>query len=224
VIALHASTDAILLVVKLLEPLNMGRNDHYVSQTYLRHFASPKGYLVPYYKNAQVVAGKPKRTKSICFETEGDTNKYFDNPRLLDEFLPAFENPWKNNIAKLENGVFDANTKFELAGYIAFLRSCSPTAKRLGQRMIAGALEPVAYEIGLSNLDKADYLSDEHKLALRNAFEKREIEIKIDREFAHAQGMRALIGMLYRYYCSHWLVLINETNIPFITSDNPAIL
>jgi len=113
--------------------------------------------------------------------------------------------------------------KFELAGYIAFLRSCSPTAKRLGQRMIAGALEPVAYEIGLSNLDKADYLSDEHKLALRNAFEKREIEIKIDREFAHAQGMRALIGMLYRYYCSHWLVLINETNIPFIIQQSYSI-
>lgn len=202
----------------------MESNDHYVSQTYLRHFANPNGDIVPYYKNAQVVVGKPKRPKSICFETEGDTNKYFQNPRLLDEFLPAFENPWNNNIASLENGFLDKNIKFELAGYIAFLRSCSPTAKRLGQRMIAGAIEPMAYEIGLSGLDKADYLSDKDKLALRNAFHKREIEINIDRDFAHAQSMRALIGLLHRYYCSHWLVLINETNIPFITSDNPAIL
>jgi hypothetical protein len=36
--------------------------------------------------------------------------------------------------------------------------------------------------------------------------------------------MRALEGAIHRYYCSRWLVLINETDIPFITSDNPAIL
>jgi len=59
---------------------------------------------------------------------------------------------------------------------------------------------------------------------LRNAIQNKEIGIKIDREFAHAQGMRALEGAINRYYCSRWLVLINETDIPFITSDNPAIL
>lgn len=202
----------------------MARKDHYVSQTYLRLFVGPNGNLVPYYKNARAIVGKPKRPKSICFETEGDTNKYFENPRLLDKFLPAFENPWENNIVKLERGVLDANTKYELAGYIAFLRSCTPTAKRFGQQSVAGVIEPVAYKVMLSTLDKADYLSDEHKLTLRNAIQNKEIGIKIDREFAHAQGMRALEGAINRYYCSHWLVLINETDIPFITSDNPAIL
>lgn len=202
----------------------MARKDHYVSQTYLRLFVGPNGGLVPYYKNARVIVGKPKRPKSICFETEGDTNKYFENPRLLDQFLPAFENPWENNIVKLERGILDANTKYELAGYIAFLRSCTPTAKRFGQQSIAGVVEPVAYKVMLSTLDKADYLSDKHKLTLRNAIQNKEIGIKIDRKFAHAQGVRALEGAINRYYCSRWLVLINETDIPFITSDNPAIL
>jgi len=59
---------------------------------------------------------------------------------------------------------------------------------------------------------------------LRNAIQNRAIGVEIDREFAHAQGVRALEGATNRYYCSHWLVLINETCIPFITSDNPAIL
>ena len=202
----------------------MARKDHYVSQTYLRLFVGADGDLVPYYKNAQVIVGKPQRPKSICFETEGDTNKYFEDTRILDKFLTAFENPWKNNILKLERGVLDANTKYELAGYISFLRSCTPTAKRFGQQSIAGMVEPVAYKVMLSTLDKADYLSDEHKHTLQNAIQNKEIEIKIDREFAHAQGMRALEGAINRYYCSHWLVLINETDIPFITSDNPAIL
>ncbi len=200
------------------------RKDHYISQAYLRLFVGADGNLVPYYKNDSVIVGKPKRPKSICFETEGDTNKYFENPRLLDKFLPAFENHWGNNIIKLERGVLDANTKYELAGYIAFLRSCTPTAKRFNQKSIAGDIEPLFYKIGLSTLDNADYLSDEDKLTLRNAIQKKEIEIKIDREFAHAQGIRALEGMINTYYCSYWLVLINRTDIPFITSDNPAIL
>jgi len=202
----------------------MARKDHYVSQTYLRLFVGPNGDLVPYYKNTRAIVGKPKKPKSICFETEGDTNKYFEDTRLLDKFLPAFENPWKNNLIKLEKGVLDANTKYELAGYIAFLRSCTPTAKRFGQQSIAGVVEPVAYKVMLSTLEKADYLTDKHKLTLRNAIQNKEIGIKIDREFAHAQGMRVVEGIIHRYYCSHWLILINETDIPFITSDNPAIL
>ena len=100
----------------------MPYRDHYVSQTYLKHFTNSDGNIVPYYKNERVVTGKPKRPKSICFETEGDTNKYFENSRLLDDFLPAFENRWNHNIAELENGDLPANAKYELSGYIAFLR------------------------------------------------------------------------------------------------------
>ena len=88
-----------------------------------------------------------------------------------------------------------------MAGYIAFLRACTPTAKRFGQQSIAGVVEPVAYKVMLSTLEKADYLTDKHKLILRNAIQNKEIGIKIDREFAHAQGMRALEGAINRYYC-----------------------
>ena len=203
--------------------MDMARKDHYVSQTYLRHFASSNGDLVPYYKNAQVVAGKAKVPKSICFETEGDTNKYFQNPRILDEFLPAFENTWNSNIARLENQELDEKAKFEIAGYIAFLRACTPTAKRLNQQGIAGILKPVSYEVMLSTLEKGDYLKEEEKSCLYEAIQKGELNLKIDREFAHAQGMQAMVSILCTFYCSDWLVLFNKTDIPFITSDNPAI-
>ena len=76
----------------------------------------------------------------------------------------------------------------------------------------------------LTTLDKADYFSAKDKLTLRNKILNTEEILKIDRDFAHAQSMRTLEGVIHTYYCSRWLVLINETNIPFITSDNPAIL
>jgi hypothetical protein len=215
----------------------MARKDHYVSQTYLKLFVGPNGDLVPYYKNAYVIVGKPKKPKSICFETEGDTNKYFENPRILEEFLPAFENPWNNNVTKLEqcvlntkaksilkNRVLDAKTKFELAGYIAFLRLCTPIAKRILQQGISDMHKLIEDKVMLSTTENATYLSDKDKCTLREAILKRERGLDIDREYAHAQGMQNLEKAICRYYLWPWLVLINETDIPFITSDNPAIL
>jgi hypothetical protein len=202
----------------------MEHDDHYVSQTYLKHFTGANGDLVPYYKSGHVIVGKAKSPKSLCFETEGDTNKYFPNTRLLDEFLQAFENPWNKNIAKLEDGYLDANMKFELSGYIAFLRSCNPTAKRLGQQQISGVVKPTTYDIFMSTLEKNKELSVEIKTLLKKEFQDNKIGIEVDREFAHAQGMMTLMGILHRFYCSHWLVLINDSSTPFITSDNPAVL
>jgi hypothetical protein len=202
----------------------MARNDHYISQTYLKHFIGSNGCLVPYYKQGHVIVGKPKRPKSLCYETEGDTNKYFANHRLLDQFLPAFENPWHDNIAKLERGHIDSKTKFELSGYIAFLRSCTPTAKRLGQQLIAGIIKPLAYKVMENNLEKDNVIAKKDKAILKNDIKDNKIELNIDRDFAHAQHMIALVGMFYQLYCSQWRVLVNKTDMPFITSDNPATL
>lgn len=203
---------------------NEKKRDHYVAQAYLRQFASENGDLFPYYKKGHVVIGKSKKTKSICFEASGDTNQYFQNPRILDQYLATFENLWPNNVDKLEKHYLDGNTKYEIAGYIAFLRACNPTAKRLGQKALSGALEPLAYNIMSSKLEEYEGLSSETKTLISNAINEKKITLDIDREYAHAYGIKSLIDTLHRFYCSPWLVLKNNTNIPFITSDNPATL
>jgi hypothetical protein len=76
----------------------------------------------------------------------------------------------------------------------------------------------------LSTTDNATYLSDKDKSILREVILKRERGPDIEREYAHAQCMVSLDKATYRYYCWPWMIIINETNIPFITSDNPAIL
>jgi hypothetical protein len=72
----------------------------YVAQTYLRSFTDGKGFLTPYFKNGHVIIGKKKTPRQVCYETDGDSNQYFDNPRILDEYLPHIENPWADNVAK----------------------------------------------------------------------------------------------------------------------------
>lgn len=113
--------------------MRASQSDHFVSQTYLSHFVGKTGQLTPYYKDGYVVVGKPKWPKSICYELDGDLNTYFDDPRVLDTYLRPIETAWASNVASLRARTLIARERFEVALYIAYLRTCNPVAKRLGQ-------------------------------------------------------------------------------------------
>lgn len=202
----------------------MPKDDHFVAQTYLRGFADDEGFLTPYYKNGRVVIGKKKSPKQVCYETDGDSNTYFDNPRVLDEYLPHIENPWANNIAKLAAGDVDADCKYEIGAYIAFLRSCTPTAKRLGSNAMSANLQPLADKTLAEHFHELGETTGEVRSAIEKAIQERSIHAAVDEEYVHAVSIQHLVQATYRFYCFHWLVLVNETDTPFITSDNPASL
>lgn len=202
----------------------MPKDDHFVAQTYLRGFTDEEGLLFPYYKNGRVVIGKRKSPKQVCYETDGDSNTYFDNPRILDEYLPRIENPWTSNIAKLTAGDVDADCRYEMGAYIAFLRSCTPTAKRLGANAMSADLQPLVDKTLAEHLHELGEITYETRSAIEKAIQERGIHAVVDEEYVHAVSIQNLIQAAHRFYCSHWLVLVNETDIPFITSDNPASL
>ena len=206
----------------------MSQHDHYVSQTYLGLFAGTDGYLIPYYKDGRVVVGKPKRPKSICSEVDGDMNTYFDDERVLDVFLRPIETNWAENVRALSEGRLDATGKYELASYIAYLRACNPVAKRLGQTALAAMMQPERDKIIHEHLyhptPDSPPLDDSTRAKLQREFERGGIKTLVDRDYAHARGIASLTGVADRLYCSHWLKLRNDTNLPFITSDNPAVI
>jgi hypothetical protein len=202
----------------------MNRDDHYIARTYLKKFANEKGDIYPYYKKGHIIIGKPKKPKAICFETTGDTNKYFPDTRILDQYLPVFENTWADNIEKMDNQCLDGDTKYKIAGYVAFLRASTPTAKRLGQESISGVIKPLANKFMKSTLDENEILSPDTKALLYRAITEDQVALDVDREFAHALGIESLLSVLNQLYCSCWLVLRNITDIPLITSDNPTTL
>lgn len=197
--------------------------DHYVAQTYLEAFTNSKGMLVPYYKAENVVLGKPKSPKSICFETDGDTNKYFNDPRILDKYLPQFENPWKQNVETLRERHLDGMVKYQIAGYLAFLRCCTPAAKRLGQERIRATIQPTVQSV-LEHQFKIDPpASKEAREIIETLIEKKQITTEIDRQFPHALGISHLLSIASRFLSGRWLIMINKSDRPFITSDNPAV-
>jgi hypothetical protein len=198
------------------------KDDHFVAQTYLRSFVDDEGNLTPYYKNGRVIVGKKKTPRQVCYETDGDSNSYFDNPRILDEYLPHIENPWADNVAKLQAGEVNADCKYEIGAYISFLRSCTPTAKRLGAEMISANMQPLVDKTLAEHFHELGETTDEIRSAIKGAMDNRKIRAVVDEEYAHAISIQHLVNSAYRFYCSHWLVLLNETSIPFVSSDNPA--
>ena len=201
----------------------MAQQDHYVSQTYLERFANERGQLVPYYKSCHVTVGKPKSPKSICHETDGDANTYFDDPRVLDNYLAPVEKNWSTNVQALCDMRVDADIKYQLSAYISYLRACNPVAKRMGQDMLAETIQPIADKVMRENINDPT-LGPELQAKLMQELHLGNIRCVVDREYAHARGISSLIGVANRLYCSGWLKLFNETDIPFITSDNPAVL
>ncbi len=197
--------------------------DHYVAQTYLEAFANSEGMLIPYYKAKSIVLGKPKTPKAVCSEIDGDTNKYFTDPRIMDKYLPQFENRWKENVQALRDLFLNGMVKYQISGYVAFLRSCTPTAKRLGQERIRAAIQPMVQSVTERQFKLHPPKDEETRQIIKNLIEQKQITTEIDRQFPHALGISQLIGITARFLNGRWLVMINESNRRFITSDNPAI-
>ncbi|HEY0893473.1 MAG TPA: DUF4238 domain-containing protein [Cellvibrio sp.] len=197
--------------------------DHYVSQTYLSSFSNNAGFLIPYYKRGRITQGKSKSTSSICFEIDGDSNRLFSDPRIVDEYLRLFENNWATSVSALKNMQGGLDAKYAIAGYISFLQRCTPTAKRLAQNYLTHDIQPLIEGVIKECIGDSKLEPD-----IRNLFEQHQnercIEVEITPEYAHAMAINALVDGANSLFCSHWLVLFNNTEIPFITSDNPAVL
>jgi hypothetical protein len=196
--------------------------DHYVAQTYLEAFTNSNGLLVPYYKGKNTILGKPKSPKAVCFEIDGDTNKYLDDHRILDKYLPQFENSWKQNIKALRDRYLDATVKYQISGYVAFLRSCTPTSKRLGQERIRANMQLTVQKF-LEHSINVCPPKNKARDVIEMLIQQKQITTEIDRQFPHALGISQLLSISECLLKGSWLILINESERPFITSDNPAV-
>jgi hypothetical protein len=189
----------------------------------LRSFTNSEGYLIPYYKADHAIIGKPKLPKTVCYEVDGDSNKYFSDPRVLDSYLPQFENPWQQNVQALRRQSLDDIVKYQIAGYVAFSRTCTPTAKRMGKEMLEAVVQPTFDSIAERFFKEHPPESSKAMDLIGRALKQKEIRVDVDRQFPHALGISSLVQSIERYFHGNWLVMINEGSRPFITSDNPAV-
>lgn len=189
--------------------------DHSPSQTYLRRFCSiDKAGYVNVYRKPRATDPFYTLPKGICSEKNGDNNNSFQNSLILREFLSPIEQQWPKVIKNLKERKIHGGTLGAVDGYLAYLRLCSPVAKRLNQQVMAEDLKNIA-------LCEANSINS--TLGNVESFFADGGGITIDRDFANAPAIMNLPLLTLAFSKSDHFILYNDTDIPFLTSDNPAI-
>ncbi|UVK56786.1 DUF4238 domain-containing protein [Mesorhizobium sp. AR02] len=195
------------------------RKDHYVAQTYLKHFVHPGGMLHAYRKSD--LKDFPCHPGDICREMGGDiVPDFLSKPEALGEYRKTFEPYWKPSVEALANGHAPADVKFAVSGYMANLMVTTPAATRL---FVEGnnrnVIETVrAYQVLNARRGKADP-------KLQRAIEevdKGRIAVETYPNFIRAMMARQLTEHAWRIYNAEWIVVKNSTRLEFVTCDNPA--
>ena len=203
---------------------NMAK-DHYISQTYLKHFGDPtrQGRLNAYRKSD----GLEFRcwAKNVCHEWDGDLNPAWLKlrPELLGDLRASFEQQWNPAIDSLESGAVDARAKFAIAGLFANMVACTPTSRRLATRMYD--LHAVKYLSFAKRMREMYGYDDKFPIEVIEAIEMLErgdIVLKTNPDYVKAVVTMQILEAAWIVYNQNWKVLRNESDIPFITSDNPV--
>ncbi len=114
------------------------RDDHYVPQTYLKHFCDDQNdpnFVWRYWKN-NPHKQNPKTHgrvsyKGLCSTEGGDYNPHFLDNRPLDEYFKLIENPYNEALRSFENGDYNVDAKVCIARNVARMRIWSPKRKGL---------------------------------------------------------------------------------------------
>ena len=118
--------------------------DHYISQVHLKKFHSPNlGNLLHGIRKTDLKAFTP-RSEDICRIDEGSTNAYLKEDRIVEEFLKTIEprEPrYSEAVRKLEQRKIDSECIYAIAGFVAYVMSCSPAGMRIHSGVLQGAVE-----------------------------------------------------------------------------------
>lgn len=201
--------------------MEAGFKDHYISRTYLKKFCDETDQVWVY--NKKYLGIKHRYRKAICHRKGWSDNHFLENPRIIEEYLKHVEPYWAKNVE-----VFSSNeilpfedyseVKYMLAGYIAYLKVFPPAMARVGQSMLASLLHTT-----MKIMQKSGEIPPPPK-ELEFILEdlEKHIKVDVDEKYPLALGVQAIVPTLNTLSTSPWLKLINKTDIPFITSDNPA--
>lgn len=198
-----------------------GPKDHYVAQTYLRSFSvsGRDGFVNAVRKNDLKLLNRIP-VDSICYKPNWSTNSYFSKqPRAIEDFLKPFESNWPNCIKALADEDFNAETKYFMSGYIAYLKTYTPTAARLGKEFPAEIVRQRYDILAKAEMGKPD---SQYAAIIKKIQNGGGIIVNVKDDFVKAMGASNLEDLIRGYLFFPWLILMNDTSIPFITSDNPV--
>lgn len=197
--------------------------DHYIPQVYLRRFNSADG--IDSFYAIKRADGKTFKTKSkdVCRIEDYTTNSYFEDERIIEEFLQTIEPNINKAINSFSDKKYDVETIYTLSGLVAFIASCSPSAIRFATTMVQSNVEDMA-----KILDKQGKLPklnhDGKELILSEMLKNGNVRLNIDDKYCQSLGISNVMKIQASFGNSPWEILINETSDYYITGDYPIAI
>ena len=195
--------------------------DHYVSQVHLRRFQSPElGNRLHAIRKADLTAFTP-RAKDVCRLPDGSSNEYLNEPRAIEQFLRVIEPNYNRAVEAASTGELDQECVMAIAGFAAYVLSCSPAGMRLFVPVLRSSLEAVG-----KILDRRGSVPppppELGAATLRDLIEKGAIRFEVDPKYPQAIGIAQILETAWQLGNCKWEILRNEhSHSPFFTSDFP---
>lgn len=197
----------------------MAQQDHYVAQTYLKHFADTDGRLHTYQKPS----GKyfPAWPGDVCREWDDDLNVEIpDRPELLGDFRKMFEPHWNAVVEELKERRMAKDRKMVVSLCYAHMMICVPSWRRIAatfwehSRAAQLRLKNTIYkERGIK-----DELLDKGVAMLENGA----LRLEAEPNSVKAWLTIKLTKFACQAYHADWQFVENNSDIPFFTSDSPV--
>lgn len=196
--------------------------DHYVAKTYLRAFADPKTNCLHAYRKRDSGYFTPL-PDAVCKTMDWDQNpKFLSPPDALGQWLKIFEPHWAATVAKLEaSHELKPDDKFVIAGYWAHLSTCTPTWRRVTADIQQRDLDTIYVErfIKYAQAHPREFSKAADYLRL---LKDGKLRAEIDKDFPKALVTTQLLKHQWLLHHQAWDVVWNDTDEPYITSDNPS--
>lgn len=198
--------------------------DHYVSQVHLKNFyASSLDGKKMYATRKRDLQQFPCGSRDVCRVFDGSTNLYIEEPRKIEDFLKEIEPLYTKSCEAFYNGNPKTKDIYSIAGFVAYVVGCSPTAMRLGSIPLT---KLVRYEAEL--MERAGLIDDAPpelgSKSLTQLLDEGSVIVDTDQKFPQSLGINGILAQTNLFGNSEWEVLVNPVadKSPFLSSDFPV--
>jgi Protein of unknown function (DUF4238) len=198
--------------------------DHYISQVHLKKFYSPMlGDRLYAIRKSDLRAFTPN-AKGVCAINDGSTNAYLREDRAVEEFLKSIEPNYNVALDKFSTGKIDAECVYTIAGFVAYIATCSPAAMRIQSGPLKVSLEATAATIDAQGLIPPSPPAIGGK-TLTELIESNAVRFTVDPKYPQAIGIDSINKLISALGNFDWDVIHNDfSDNPFFTSDYPIAI
>jgi len=198
--------------------------DHYVSQVHLKNFYSPKLKNLMYAIRKSDLKFFTPNAQSVCRINDGSTNSYLALDRAVEELLKKIEPKYNATLEKLSADNIDAECIYTIAGFVAYVLTCSPAGIRINSTPLKSIVEESGRLMDSKNLFPVPP-PELGGVNPTDLLDSGKVSVKIDSKYAQALGIDSIQSCIKKFGNRTWDILLNPfDDSPFFTSDFPVAI